>query len=115
MEILKPTTRSWGEGETNGWKWPSDLMEIKDLVCLNDGRGTRIDVATGKEFALELTLVSRAMPGICELEVWEESTVGSDHYPIVCTVGRRRGGGVNGWSRQVGVRKGKVGSVSGAE
>ncbi|KAK6299128.1 hypothetical protein J4Q44_G00306380 [Coregonus suidteri] len=26
---------------------------------------------------------------ICEWEVWEESTVGSDHYPIVYTVGRR--------------------------
>ncbi|KAK6303647.1 hypothetical protein J4Q44_G00261010 [Coregonus suidteri] len=29
------------------------------------------------------------MAGICEWEVWEESTVGSDHYPILCTVGRR--------------------------
>ncbi|KAK6319346.1 hypothetical protein J4Q44_G00105570 [Coregonus suidteri] len=66
-----------------------NLIERKDLVCLNDGRGTRIDVATGKESALDLTLVSSAMAGICEWEVWEESTVGSDHYPIVCTVGWR--------------------------
>jgi hypothetical protein len=77
-----------------------NVIEMKDLVCLNDGRGTRINVATRKEFALELTLVSSAMPGICELEVWEESTVGSDHYSILCPVGRRE--------------VGKVGSVSGA-
>ena len=60
------------------------------LVCLNDGRGTRIDVAIGKESALDLTLASNAMAGICEWEVGEESTVGSDHYLIVFTVGRRR-------------------------
>jgi hypothetical protein len=29
------------------------------------------------------------MAGICVWEVWEESTVGNDHYPIVCTVGWR--------------------------
>ena len=47
-----------------------NLIEMKDLVCLNDGRGARIDVATGKESTLDLTLVSSAMAGICEWDVW---------------------------------------------
>jgi hypothetical protein len=77
-----------------------NLMEIKDLVCLNDGRGTRIDVATGKESALDLTgNYCSTMAGICEWEVWEELTVGSDHYPIVCTVGRWEEVSVNGVGR----------------
>ena len=42
-----------------------NLIEVKDLVYLNDGRGTRIDVDTGKESALHLTLVSSVMTGIC--------------------------------------------------
>ena len=80
-----PTTRSGG---TDGWmdrngQVMENLIEVKDLVYLNDGRGTRIDVATRKESALALTLVSSAMAGNCEWELWEELTVGSDHYPIV--------------------------------
>ena len=71
---------------------------MKDLVCLNDGRGTRIYLATGKESALDLTLVSSAMAGICK---WEESTVGSDHYPIACTVARREEMSVDGVGRRV--------------
>lgn len=55
-------------------------------MCLNDGRGTRIDVNTSNSSALDLTLVSREVAGICEWEVWEESTVGSDHYPILCKI-----------------------------
>ena len=41
-----------------------NLIEMKDVVCMNDGRGTRIDVATGKEDALALTLVSSVIAGI---------------------------------------------------
>ena len=39
-------------------------IEMKSLVSLNDSQGTRNDVATGKESALNLTLVSSAMAGI---------------------------------------------------
>ena len=35
---------------------------------------------------LDLTLVSRTLAEICEWEVSEESSVGSDHFPVVCGV-----------------------------
>ena len=47
LGILIPTIpHSWGDG--NG-QVMENLIEMKDLVCLYDGRGTRIDVATGKD------------------------------------------------------------------
>lgn len=55
-------------------------------MCLNDGRGTRIDVHTGKSSALDLTIVSKGVAGICEWEIWEESIIGSDHYPVFCKI-----------------------------
>ncbi len=61
-------------------------MEIKDLVCLNDGRGTRINVRTGTEAAIDLTLVSNSLAGISVWEVFRETTIGSDHYPIAVEV-----------------------------
>lgn len=61
-------------------------MEENELVCLNDGRKTRIDVHTGKGSALDLTLVSIEVAGICEWEIWEDSTIGSDHYPVLCKI-----------------------------
>ncbi len=33
-----------------------------------------------------MTLVSREVAGICEWELWEDSTIGSDHYPIFSKV-----------------------------
>lgn len=32
-----------------------------NLICLNDGRGTRIDLKTGKESILDLSLVSSSI------------------------------------------------------
>ena len=36
-----------------------ELLEEKSMVCINDGRGTRLDVHTGNTSVLDLTLVSR--------------------------------------------------------
>lgn len=60
-------------------------MEMKELVCLNDGGGTRVNVRTGIESA-DLTLVSNSLAGICLWEVFREITIGSDHYPITIEV-----------------------------
>ncbi len=49
------------------------------MMCINDGRGTRIDVYTSSSSEL----VSREVAGICEWELWEDSTTGSDHYPVL--------------------------------
>lgn len=35
-----------------------DLLEIRHSVCVNDGNKTRVDIRSGKESALDLTLVS---------------------------------------------------------
>lgn len=76
-------------------------MEEKGLMCLNDGRGTRIDVNTGNRSAIDLTLVSDVVAGSSEWEVWEETTIGSDHCPTVCTLDMRTelvsGIGVGKW------------------
>lgn len=63
-----------------------ELLEEKGMVCVNDGRGTRIDVGTGNTSVLDLTLVSRNLAGICEWEVADDTTVGSDHFPVLCSV-----------------------------
>ena len=63
-----------------------ELMEEKSMACVNDGRGTRIDVRTGNMSALDLTLVSRNLAGISEWEVEENTTVGSDHFPVLCNI-----------------------------
>ena len=36
-----------------------DLMDDRDLVCVNDGRGTRINITVVTELALDITLVLR--------------------------------------------------------
>lgn len=42
---------------------------------------------------LGLTLVSTPLAGVCKLEVWSESMVGSDHYPVMCVLGDQVAGG----------------------
>ncbi len=62
-----------------------DLLEEKKLICLNDGTKTRIEVNTGRESALDLTLVSSSMGAICNWSVYK-GTVGSDHYPVLSKI-----------------------------
>uniref|UniRef100_A0A669EWH7 Reverse transcriptase domain-containing protein n=1 Tax=Oreochromis niloticus TaxID=8128 RepID=A0A669EWH7_ORENI len=61
-------------------------MEMKNFVCLNDGSGTKVDVRTGAESAIDLTLVSDSLAGICSWQVVKETTIGSDHYPIMTMI-----------------------------
>ncbi|XP_013856479.1 uncharacterized protein LOC106512397 [Austrofundulus limnaeus] len=58
---------------------------------MNDGRGTRIDVHTGNCSAIDLTLVSKDLAGLCEWEVEQETTIGSDHFPIFCRININKG------------------------
>ena len=80
----------WGgeHTDTNG-RTVEELMEERELVCLNDGGGTRIEVRTGKEPALDVTLVTGGLAGRSRWEVLGGTTVGSDHYPVLCPVGER--------------------------
>jgi len=66
----------------------SGLMEtLVRLVCINDGRFTRVDLSQGKYSMLDLTLVSESLAGKCDWKVLNQSTVGSDHFPISSTIG----------------------------
>lgn len=63
-----------------------EMLDEKNLVCLNDGSKTRIDVNTGRESVLDLTLVSSSMAKMSDWSVYHQGTIGSDHYPILCKV-----------------------------
>ncbi|MGL5710891.1 MAG: hypothetical protein ACRCW9_08660 [Cetobacterium sp.] len=59
-----------------------ELIDESGLVSMNDGTGTRVNTANGKESVLDLTLISGNMANMSSWEVLKETTVGSDHYPI---------------------------------
>lgn len=63
-----------------------EILDEKELVCLNDGTCTRVHVARGSESAIDLTIATQAIADRCNWEVQSESTVGSDHYPIVVQI-----------------------------
>lgn len=77
----------WGSERTDGSDQViEDLLDERNLMCLNDGNKTRIDVNTGKESVLDFTLVSHNIGLICDCKVYQEGTVGSDHYPVLCEI-----------------------------
>ena len=59
----------WGglQTDVNG-QVLEEILDEKGLVSLNAGRGIRIDPVTGKESALDLTLISSSMAGRCNWE-----------------------------------------------
>lgn len=63
-----------------------DVVEEKDLVVLNDGSGTRVDLVRGTESCPDVTMVSQCLSGRSTWKVLKESTIGSDHYPIVIDI-----------------------------
>lgn len=77
----------WGSYNDGNGEVTEEIMEIKNLVCLNDGYGTRINVKNNSESAIDLTLVSETMAGNCNWESIRDTTKGSDHYPIKIEVG----------------------------
>lgn len=70
----------WGIKDDNNGNIVEEFMEEKELVCLNDGTGKRIDIARGTESTVDITL---AIAKKCRWEVRKERTMGSDHYPII--------------------------------
>jgi len=43
---------------------------------------------TANQSALDLTLVSNVVAGSSDWVLWEELTIGSDQYPILCMLDR---------------------------
>ena len=44
-------------------------------------------MSRGLESSIDLTLVSAQLATTAKWDVIQDSTVGSDHYPIICEVG----------------------------
>ena len=78
----------WGSGSDRNGTVIEDLMERKNLVCLNNGTGTRYNIRTGTESAIDITLVSDSLASVSSWDVIRGTTVGSDHYPIRIEIGR---------------------------
>uniref|UniRef100_A0A3B3BBF5 Reverse transcriptase domain-containing protein n=1 Tax=Oryzias melastigma TaxID=30732 RepID=A0A3B3BBF5_ORYME len=78
----------WGSvhTDTNG-RVIEDLMDECELVCLNDGRGTKWNTTSGTESVLDLTLVSLGLAGISRWTTRPDSPLGSDHYPVFTSAG----------------------------
>lgn len=45
-----------------------EMLDLKGLVCMNDGRATGIDVVRGSCSSIDFTLVSECLAGIC---IWD--------------------------------------------
>lgn len=66
-----------------------DLVDNNNLVCLNDGRGIRVNMLAGTELASDITLMPSSLANVSDLDVWTATTVGSNHYSVSCSVGGR--------------------------
>ncbi len=64
-----------------------EMLDWGRLVCINNGCFTRIYVIHGRKSVLDITLVSESLARKCEWNVSNQSTMGSDHYPIWCKIG----------------------------
>lgn len=42
-----------------------EFMDRKNFVCVKNGEGNRIIVINGKETAVDITLVSESIAGVC--------------------------------------------------
>lgn len=78
----------WGSNNTdaNG-SVIEDFIDYMGLVCINDGRGTRYNNSLNAESVIDLSLTSTIIAGVSTWEVLNQSTVGSDHYPIIVRIG----------------------------
>ena len=73
----------WGSSKTdrNG-KIIEDIIEKHDLVCVNNGSGTRMNTHTGKTTCIYITLTSKTIAAKCSWQVLEDNW-SSDHFPVI--------------------------------
>ncbi|KAL2082812.1 hypothetical protein ACEWY4_022630 [Coilia grayii] len=77
----------WGDKNDLNGDIILEFMDEEELVCLNDGSGTRMDIARGTESAIDLTLATATLADKCGWEVLRGNAVGSDHFPIRTEIG----------------------------
>lgn len=88
----------WGGLKTdNNGRVIEEVMERKNLVCINDGSYTRMDLNSGNRSAIDITIVSNTIGAITNWQVLKNCSVGSDHFPIISAIGNcERGKGNQG-------------------
>lgn len=76
----------WGSTRTcyNG-KLLGQFIEDKDLVIMNNGGGTRLDPRTLRLSNLDLIFCTKTLAPKFNFEIYYESSIGSDHYPLLLT------------------------------
>lgn len=78
----------WGSKDTDANGLVVEEFINGNIVCINDGKGTRYNSMHNTESAIDLTLVSCETAGVSVWEVLNQSPLGSDHYPIVIKIGK---------------------------
>lgn len=78
----------WGSSNTdyNGLII-EDMLDWGELVCINDGSYTRVNLSQCKYSVLDLTIVSENVARRCDWKVLNENNIGSDHFPVCSTIG----------------------------
>lgn len=80
----------WGSSKTDGnGVVVENIMQDFNLVCLNDGHPTRVQLGSLTPSCLDLMLVSGELAGKSEWEVLDPYNLGSDHFPTIGTFGLR--------------------------
>lgn len=78
----------WGSNSTaeNG-VIVEEFLDNHGLVRINTGEGTRYNSLKKHRDAIKSTFLNRIIAGVSTWKVLKHSTVGSDHYPVMTTVG----------------------------
>lgn len=56
------------------------------MIGCQYGNGTRINIYKNEASCIDLTLIDRKIASKCEWEVDHGTSIGSDHFPILCKV-----------------------------
>lgn len=86
----------WGSDRTDGnGEVVENMMYDFDLVCLNDGRATRVQLGSSTTSCLDLMIVSGELAGKGEWDVLDPHNLGSDHFPTLGSFGLQLPTGVS--------------------
>lgn len=93
MEQVRPPVVWIGDFNAHNPLWGSknkdrngivveDMLDKHNLVIINDGRPTRCQVGSGRFSHLDLAFTSAEIARTGQWDVMDESTMGSDHFPV---------------------------------
>lgn len=65
-----------------------EVMDRHGLLCMNDGRPTRLNIGTGGVSSTDLAIASAELARKGEWNTMDRYTIGSDHFPIYLRFGQ---------------------------